>query len=89
MTDITVIAVYYTGNHLKHVPEFWVKTKPQRFVPIHEMVAALGPLSVSPLTFHPQSEWKGHHKLAMLHWKKGLAEIQQKCGHICLRRDMP
>ena len=36
---------------MKDVPEFWVKTTSQTFVPIHEISAALGPSQCHSLPF--------------------------------------
>lgn len=42
-TEIIVMCLYYGSTYLSTLPELWVKTTENAYLPIHEMVAALGP----------------------------------------------
>lgn len=41
-TDIIVLAIYYAATHLNFLQELWIRTAPQRYIPIHEIAAKLG-----------------------------------------------
>ena len=41
-TDIIIICVYYANTILKDLPELWVRTTTETYLPIHEMALALG-----------------------------------------------
>ena len=50
-TDIIVICVYYAATLLKDLPELWVRTARDCYLPIHEIAAALGPANSRGLPF--------------------------------------
>ena len=58
-TDITT-CLYYGATHLHDLPELWVQRGQNAYLPIHEMVVALGP-TVSCHAPHPQPEWQRHN----------------------------
>lgn len=41
-TDITVLAIYYSSNHLNILHGLWVQNAPQSYLPIHEIALKLG-----------------------------------------------
>ena len=51
MTDIVVICVYYASTLLRDLPELWVRTARDTYLPIHDIAAALGPASCRALPF--------------------------------------
>ena len=50
-TDIVVICVYYASTLLRDLPELWVRTARDSYLPIHGIAAALGPASCRALLF--------------------------------------
>ena len=50
-TDIVVICVYYASKLLRDLPELWVRTARDSYLPIHGIAAALGPASCRALPF--------------------------------------
>ena len=42
-TDIIVICLYYAASILECLPELWVRTAAETYLPIHQMAKALGP----------------------------------------------
>ena len=50
-TDIVVICVYYASTLLRDLPELWVRTARDSYLPIHGIAAALGPASCRALPF--------------------------------------
>jgi hypothetical protein len=49
-TDI-IMCLYYAATLLKDLPEQWVRTAPEAYLPIHEMALALGPSQCRALPF--------------------------------------
>ena len=41
-TDIINLCLYYGATYLSDLPELWVRTAQNAYLPIHAMVAALG-----------------------------------------------
>ena len=41
-TDIIIMCLYYAATHLRCLPELWVRTEQNSYLPIHQMVSALG-----------------------------------------------
>ncbi|XP_014661995.1 PREDICTED: uncharacterized protein LOC106805038 [Priapulus caudatus] len=50
-TDIIIICVYYATTILKDLPELWVRTATENYLPIHQMAVALGPSQCRALPF--------------------------------------
>ena len=50
-TDIVIICVYYASTLLRDLPELWVRTARDSYLPIHGITAALGPASCRALPF--------------------------------------
>ena len=50
-TDIIVICVYYAASILEDLPELWVRTAAETYLPIHQMAMALGPSKCRALPF--------------------------------------
>lgn len=50
-TDIIIMCVYYAATLLKQLPELWVRTAPETYLPINEIVAGLGPSQCCALPF--------------------------------------
>jgi len=42
-TDIIVICLYYAASILQYLPELWVRTAAETYLPIHQMAKALRP----------------------------------------------
>ena len=41
-TDVVTLCIYYAATYLKDLPELWVQTDKNTFLPVHEMSATLG-----------------------------------------------
>ena len=41
-TDIIIMCLYYAATHLRGLPELWVRTEKNVYLPVHQMVSALG-----------------------------------------------
>lgn len=50
-TDIIVICLYYAASILEYLPELWVRTAAETYLPIHQMAKALGPSKCRTLPF--------------------------------------
>ena len=50
-TDVVTLCIYYAATYLKDLPELWVQTDKNTFLPIHEMSATLGLEVCSTLPF--------------------------------------
>jgi len=50
-TDIIVICLYYAATILQNLPELWVRTAAETYLPIHQMAKALGPSKCRTLPF--------------------------------------
>ena len=50
-TDVIVLVIYYASNLLKDVPEIWIRTARDSYLPIHRIVAALGQSRCQSLPF--------------------------------------
>lgn len=50
-TDIITMCLYYGATHLSDLPELWVRTAQNAYLPIHEMVVALGPSQCCAMPF--------------------------------------
>ena len=50
-TDIIVICLYYATTILQNLPELWVRTATETYLPIHQMAKALGPSKCRTLPF--------------------------------------
>ena len=51
MTRTSLQHVYYGATHLHDLPELWVRTGQNAYLPIHEMVLALGPAQCRAMPF--------------------------------------
>ena len=50
-TDIITTCLYYGATHLCDLPELWVRAGQNAYLPIHEMVVALGPAQCRAMPF--------------------------------------
>ena len=50
-TDIITTCVYYAATLLKDLPELWVWTEHENYLPIHSIATALGPAQCRALPF--------------------------------------
>ena len=50
-TDIIAMCLYYGATHLSDLAELWVRTAQNAYLPIHEMVVALGPSQCCAMPF--------------------------------------
>jgi len=50
-TDIIVICLYYATTILQNLPELWVRTAAETYLPIHQMGKTLGPSKCRTLPF--------------------------------------
>ena len=50
-TDIITTCLYYGATHLSDLTELWVRTAQNAYLPIHEMVVALGPSQCCAMPF--------------------------------------
>ena len=50
-TDIVTMCLHYKATHLEALSEMWIRTAPNTYLPIHEMVSALGTMSCRALPF--------------------------------------
>ena len=50
-TDIITICLYYAVTFLKGLPEMWVRTAHDIYLPVHEMAVTLGPSQCMALPF--------------------------------------
>ena len=50
-TDIVVICLYYAATILQNLPELWVRTAAETYLPVHQMTKALGPSKCCSLPF--------------------------------------
>ena len=49
--DIITTCVYYAATLLKDLPELWVRTERENYLPIHSITTALGPAQCRALPF--------------------------------------
>ena len=50
-TDIIIMCIYHAATHLLDLPELWVRTEQDAYLPIHHMVSALGLAQCRALPF--------------------------------------
>ncbi len=50
-TDVIAMCLYYGATHLSDLAELWVRTAQNAYLPIHEMVVALGPSQCCAMPF--------------------------------------
>lgn len=55
-TDVIITCVYYAATLLRDLPELWVRTARDSYLPIHEIAAVLDPAKSRALPFI-QSLW--------------------------------
>ena len=50
-TDVIVLCIYYSGTLLADLKEFWIRSKSETYLPIHEIAKAMGPQQCKVLPF--------------------------------------
>ena len=81
-TDIITVCLHYGATLLSNLPELWVRTSHDTYLPIHEMVVALGTSRCRAMPFIHSLSGR-HHELTFLHWQEdlGKAHLESRYAH--------